>query len=353
MPLKELIDNAHSDRVKRICAISRAKSRGDGRFLVEGPQSVREAVRYARKSILDIYVLQDAVNSGSNRSYSGVTSNGGPIEVIAKIVDESLKNNCYVHPATAEVMRKISTDCQGIVALCDSKVLDEEFSKEFNKIGEISEISEISEIDEISEIEKEVGDDTKSCNNKDILIASCWQVRDPGNAGAIIRVADVAGCNAVVFVDDCVSRFNSKLVRSSAGSLFHLPVVKMSENEWFDWAKNAKIKVIAADIYGTENKKPKSFASVLDSFRNSHNIASNNVSNAHNIASNNTSNNPSNTAILFGNEARGLPQEVLNKVDEISVIPIYGKAESMNLATSAAVMLMGLAMSSHERKMGI
>ena len=134
MPLKELIDNAHSDRVKRICAISRAKSRGDGRFLVEGPQSVREAVRYAHKSILDIYVLQDAVNSGSNCSYSGVTSSGGPIEVIAKIVDESLKNNCYVHPATAEVMRKISTDCQGIVALCDSKVLDEEFSKELVRL---------------------------------------------------------------------------------------------------------------------------------------------------------------------------------------------------------------------------
>lgn len=334
MPLKELIDNAHSDRVKRICAISRAKSRGDGRFLVEGPQSVREAVRYASKSILDIYVLQDAVNSGSNRSYSGVTSNGGPIEVIAKIVDESLKNNCYVHPATAEVMRKISTDCQGIVALCDSKVLDEEFSKEFNKISEANKAG------------LESGDDAKSCKNKNMLIASCWQVRDPGNAGAIIRVADVAGCNAVVFVDDCVSRFNSKLVRSSAGSLFHLPVVKMSENEWFDWAKNAKIKVIAADIYGTENKKPKSFARVLDSFRNESNIASN-------VASNVASNNASNVAILFGNEARGLPQEVLNKVDEISVIPIYGKAESMNLATSAAVMLMGLAMSSHERKMGI
>lgn len=205
MPLKELIDNAHSDRVKRICAISRAKSRGDGRFLVEGPQSVREAVRYASKSILDIYVLQDAVNSGSNRSYSGGVINGGPIEVIAKIVDESLKNNCYVHPATAEVMRKISTDCQGIVALCDSKVLDEEFSKEFNKISEANKAG------------LERGDDTKSCKNKNILIASCWQVRDPGNAGAIIRVADVAGCNAVVFVDDCVSRFNSKLVRSTAG----------------------------------------------------------------------------------------------------------------------------------------
>lgn len=317
MPLKELMDNPHSDRVKRICAISRAKSREDGRFLVEGPQSVREAVRYARKSILDIYVLQDAVNGGSN----GV-SNNGSLEAISKIVDESLKNNCYVHPATSEVMHKISTDCQGIVALCDSKILDEEFKEEFSKSGK---------------------------SGKDMLIAACWQVRDPGNAGAIIRVADVAGCNAVVFVDDCVSRFNSKLVRSTAGSLFHLPVVKMSENEWFDWAKIASIKVIAADIYGTENKKPKSFARVLDSFRNESNIADNITSNNESIADNVTSN----VAILFGNEARGLPQEVLNKVDEISVIPIYGKAESMNLATSAAVMLMGLAMSSHERKMGI
>ena len=58
----------------------------------------------------------------------------------------------------------------------------------------------------------------------------------------------------------------------------------------------------------------------------------------------------SSLAILFGNEARGLPKEVLQQVDDISIIPIYGKAESMNLATSAAVMLMGLAMSSHARK---
>ena len=160
-------------------------------------------------------------------------------------------------------------------------------------------------------------------------IAACWQVRDPGNAGAIIRVADVAGCDAVVFVDDCVSRWNSKLIRSTAGSLFHLPVVSISENEWFDWAKKLGIRIIAADIYGTDERKPKDFPIILDD---------NNIMG-------------SSLAVLFGNEARGLPVSVLNKVDEISVIPIYGKAESMNLATSAAVMLMGLAMSSHARKM--
>ena len=82
-------------------------------------------------------------------------------------------------------------------------------------------------------------------------------------------------------------------------------------------------------------KKPKSFANLLKPLSDDLNKGYNEGSNA----------------ILFGNEARGLPEEILNKVDEISVIPIYGKAESMNLATSAAVMLMGLAMSSHERKM--
>lgn len=240
MPLKELIDNAHSDRVKRICAISRAKSRVDGRFLVEGPQSVREAVRYAHKSILDIYVLQDAVNSdyidvnSFKNLKNGILQNGS-LETISKIVDESLKNQCYVHPATAEVMHKISTDCQGIVAVCDSTILDKEFIKEFNSIGVESKYKSGFAYDPI-------------------LIAACWQVRDPGNAGAIIRVADVAGCSAVVFVDDCVNRFNSKLVRSTAGSLFHLPVVTMSEDDWFDWTKSLKIRVIAADIYGTENK---------------------------------------------------------------------------------------------------
>lgn len=331
MPLKELMDNPHSDRVKRICAIKRIKSHENLKFLVEGPQSVREAVRYASDFICDIYALDDAVyalessdalespnnsagcyvsnaaNSNSSSTNTSIFNNASTnTSAITSIVRESLEKQCYVHPVTSDVMKKISTDSQGIVAVLDAKSLEDSYESDVKNL-----------------------EDCAKKSSKTLRIAACWQVRDPGNAGAIIRVADVAGCDAVVFVDDCVNLQNPKLVRSTAGSLFHLPVITMSESEWFDWASSAGVKIIAADIYGTKNRKPKDFPLVI---KDSELMKSS-------------------LAVLFGNEARGLNEEILNKVDEISIIPIYGKAESMNLATSAAVMLMGLAMSSHERKM--
>lgn len=331
MPLKELMDNPHSDRVKRICAIKRIKSHENLKFLVEGPQSVREAVRYASDFICDIYALDDAVyalessdalespnnsagcyvsnaaNSNSSSTNTSIFNNASTnTSAITSIVRESLEKQCYVHPVTSDVMKKISTDSQGIVAVLDAKSLEDSYESDVKNL-----------------------EDCAKKSSKTLRIAACWQVRDPGNAGAIIRVADVAGCDAVVFVDDCVNLQNPKLVRSTAGSLFHLPVITMSESEWFDWASSAGVKIIAADIYGTKNRKPKDFPLVV---KDSELMKSS-------------------LAVLFGNEARGLNEEILNKVDEISIIPIYGKAESMNLATSAAVMLMGLAMSSHERKM--
>ena len=305
MPLKELIYNPHSERVRRLVALGRGNSHDFKRFLVEGPQSVREAVRYASDSISDIYVTKDACINNEEE-----TNQSSSLQAIIK---EALSKDLYVHPVESSIMQKISSDSQGIVAVSDAQFLDETYLSEFKNLQK-SVRTEDSVL-------------AGNANNP-LLIAACWQVRDPGNAGAIIRVADVAGCNAVVFVDDCVSRWNTKLVRSTAGSLFHLPVVQLSVQDWFSCVKKANIRVIAADIYGTDQLKPVPFPKILA----------------------NTELASSSLAILFGNEARGLPQEILQQVDNISIIPIYGKAESMNLATSAAVMLMGLAMSSHERK---
>ena len=299
MPLKELINNPHSERVRRLVTLGRGKSRDCERFLVEGPQSVREAVRYASYAISDIYVTQEACvhNEDENNQSSS----------LQEIVQEALSRSLYVHPVESSIMQKISSDSQGIAAVLNAQSLDETYVGEFQNLRESALVENA---------------------DKPLLIAACWQVRDPGNAGAIIRVADVAGCDAVVFVDDCVSRWNAKLVRSTAGSLFHLPVVQMSVQDWFSYAKKASVHVIAADIYGTDQRKPVPFPNILA----------------------NTDLASASVAILFGNEARGLPQEILRQVDDISIIPIYGKAESMNLATSAAVMLMGLAMSSRARK---
>lgn len=334
MPLKELIDNPHSERVKRIAALTRGKVNDLHKFLVEGPQSVREAVRYAADSICDIYVAENVVNDYKSftNNHSSDSNENNSTDSIRAIVEESLEKECYVHPVSLEVIRKISSDSQGIVAVLNSKSLDDFYTSSFYSLQNSLVKNSLCEnpLGENSLVKKSLDENPLGENHiKPLRIAACWQVRDPGNAGAIIRVADVAGCDAVVFVDDCVSRWNSKLIRSTAGSLFHLPVVSISENEWFDWAKKLGIRIIAADIYGTDERKPKDFPIILDD---------NNIM-------------ESSLAVLFGNEARGLPVSVLNKVDEISVIPIYGKAESMNLATSAAVMLMGLAMSSHARKM--
>ena len=133
----------------------------------------------------------------------------------------------------------------------------------------------------------------------------------------------------VVLVDDCVDIFNPKVIRSTAGSLFHLPVVSMGTDEYFDWCAERGLAVYAADVYGTDARPPEPLTDVL--------AVPQSLAQA--------------KTVLFGNEARGLTQDVLERVDRIVSIPIYGKAESLNLGTSAAVMLLSLAMSSHVERM--
>ena len=98
MPLKELINNPHSERVRRLVTLGRGKSRDCERFLVEGPQSVREAVRYASYAISDIYVTQEACvhNEDENNQSSS----------LQEIVQEALSRSLYVHPVESSIMQK-------------------------------------------------------------------------------------------------------------------------------------------------------------------------------------------------------------------------------------------------------
>jgi len=139
------------------------------------------------------------------------------------------------------------------------------------------------------------------------LVAICADVRDPGNAGTVIRCADAAGADAVVLAGDSVDLYNPKTVRASVGSLFHLPVVvERDPVAAVRQAKEAGLTVLAADmagesLFGTDLTGP--------------------------------------TAWLFGNEARGIPAELRDLADRVVSIPIYGRAESLNLSTAAAVCL--------------
>ena len=144
------------------------------------------------------------------------------------------------------------------------------------------------------------------------LVALLANVRDPGNAGTLLRSADAAGAGAVVFADASVDPYNGKCVRASAGSLFHLPVVAGARLEDAVGAlRQIGLRIVAADgRAGHSLDDPEVQARLTGP-----------------------------TAWMFGNEAWGLPPELLALADESVAVPIYGRAESLNLAAAAAVCL--------------
>ncbi len=144
------------------------------------------------------------------------------------------------------------------------------------------------------------------------LAAVLAEIQDPGNAGTVLRTADAAGAGAVVFCQGSVDPYNGKCVRSSAGSLFHPPVVRGgSVADVVQSLRDAGLQVLAADGAGESD---------LDQLADDGTLAA-----------------P--TAWLFGNEARGLPDELAALADARVAIPIHGRAESLNLAAAAAVCL--------------
>ena len=137
-------------------------------------------------------------------------------------------------------------------------------------------------------------------------------VSDPGNAGTILRTADAAGADTVVFPDDTVDPYNGKSVRSTAGSLFHLTVVRGgATGAVVARMREAGTRVLAADPYGDAD--------------------------LHDLAEAGELSGP--TTWLFGSEAHGLPPELSGAADLRVRIPIFGAAESLNLAAAAAVCL--------------
>jgi TrmH family RNA methyltransferase len=139
-------------------------------------------------------------------------------------------------------------------------------------------------------------------------VALLHAVRDPGNAGTILRSADAVGAAGVVFTSDSVDVYNPKTVRASAGSLFHLPVVRgVDTPAAVELLRGRGMRVLAmdargdADLYEVDLTDP--------------------------------------VAFVFGNEAWGLPEDVARLADATVRVPISGGAESLNLAAAATVCL--------------
>lgn len=144
------------------------------------------------------------------------------------------------------------------------------------------------------------------------LVVVLAGVADPGNAGTVLRTADAAGASAVVFAEGCVDPYNGKCVRASAGSLFHVQLVRGVDAGAAVLAlRGAGLQVLAADAHGEAD---------LDDLTNSGALATA-------------------TAWVFGAEAHGLPADVSTVADTRVRVPIHGQAESLNLAAAAAVCL--------------
>ncbi|MDT7707399.1 MAG: methyltransferase, TrmH family [Pseudonocardiales bacterium] len=144
------------------------------------------------------------------------------------------------------------------------------------------------------------------------LVAVCAGIGDPGNAGTVIRVADAAGADAVVLAGDSVDPHNGKAVRASTGSVFHLPLARVRDTAAaLDACRAAGLVLLVADGHGELDLHDPAAAAVLGG--------------------------P--VAWVFGGEAHGVPDLAMERADHRVRVPIHGHAESLNLATAAAVCL--------------
>ncbi|MBM0067154.1 TrmH family RNA methyltransferase [Alkalicoccobacillus gibsonii] len=133
------------------------------------------------------------------------------------------------------------------------------------------------------------------------------RVQDPGNIGTLIRTADAVGVNGVIVEKGSVDLYNSKVLRSSQGSIFHVPVIKGELTNWVD-----ELKTAGVPVFGTSLQN----ASVYTAIQPSESFA-----------------------LILGNEGEGVQPDLLDKTDQNLYIPIHGKAESLNVAIAAGILL--------------
>lgn len=255
------LTNPRSDRVKAVQALSRRSVRSrTGEFLAEGPQAVREAVTHRPDLVHDVYVTPEAAHRHP------------------AIVHNALERDVWVHEVSPTVLAAMvdSQAPQGIVAVCGT--LDVSLEAALSGLRPAA------------------------------LVCVLTNVRDPGNAGTVIRGADAAGADLVIVSDSSVDVYNAKVVRSTAGSLWHLPIcVGEPVPAILAALRSAGIRLLAADGAGE---------TLLPDVE---------LTSSH--------------AWVMGNEAWGLPADVREACDEVVQVPIYGRAESLNLAMAATVCL--------------
>jgi RNA methyltransferase, TrmH family len=230
-------------------------------FLAEGPQAVREAL--ASNAVEELYGTVE----GFGRA--------------RELVEAANAADLPVWPVTEQGLATLTETVtpQGVVAICR---------------------------------QVHHTDVTAVLDDRPRLVVVLAGISDPGNAGTVLRTADAAGASAVVFPDGSVDPYNGKCVRASAGSLFHVDLVRGgSAEEAVTRLRGAGMTALAADAHAAVDLEDYADGGGLDG----------------------------RTAWLFGSEAHGLPPALADLADTRVRVPVYGLAESLNLAAAAAVCL--------------
>ena len=227
-------------------------------FIAEGPAAVEAALTSRRFPIVNLYVTEEGAEFLPKSAESAQS-------ILAKAVYLSEK-----------VMASISTveSAQGVLAICSS---EEQFKEE--------------------EIYKNVS----------LPLIYCFEVNDPGNLGTIIRTADALGAAGVLLSPGSADPFSPKVVRATAGSLWHVPFLR----EVNITTAIEESRVFGRKIYATDGQGAKTLPELRGK----------------------------DALWIFGNEARGLTSEMTALADEVVSIPMRGRAESLNLATAVAITL--------------
>jgi len=263
----EVITSEQNPLVKEIKSLNQKKYRQSKKqFFIEGFRFVEEAVKEGVR-IDKIVVSEEVAESEAYRKLTDLISKSGHF---------TGKNSFKVYTVAHRLFKQMSDteNPQGVLAVINA----EEYCLE----------------------------DYLNIDRSFFIILD--SIQDPGNLGTIIRTADAAGATGVIMSKGCVDLYNSKVLRSTMGSLFHIPVFH-SENllDTINRLKERKVRIFGAHLKGTANHYEYDMSGSV--------------------------------GIIIGNEANGISDEVIKTADTLVKIPMPGRAESLNASVAAAILI--------------